>query len=225
MDEAEKSLSEALRLKPDFANEHCNLGVVLDDLGRFEKPRRADARRCASNRRMRSLMPISGTYSFISGVAVKPSRAMARHCACDRTSESGGGLGEALLLAGQFEEGWKEFGQAWLTERLAGWRPLLGVPVLEREAIWDRVILLLAESGLGDALQFCRHVPQVACGAPGWSPRQTGLAVEPLRHLLAMAAKSRRQSLISVAAPVSPTHPRRMAERDQPGAERLAAPG
>jgi tetratricopeptide (TPR) repeat protein len=39
-----------------------------------------------------------------------------------------GALGQALLLAGQFKERWKEFGSRWLTERLVGLCPLLGVP-------------------------------------------------------------------------------------------------
>ena len=37
LDEAETSLREALRLKPDFANAHTDLGRVLDYLGRFEE--------------------------------------------------------------------------------------------------------------------------------------------------------------------------------------------
>jgi tetratricopeptide (TPR) repeat protein len=89
--------------------------------------------------------------------------------------ECRGGLGEAILLAGKFEEGWKEFGQRWLAERLAGQRPLLGVPAWNGEAIGDRVILLLADDGLGDAPQFCRYMPQVAAGAG-----RTILAVQAL---------------------------------------------
>jgi hypothetical protein len=45
----------------------------------------------------------------------------------------------------------------------------------------------------------------------GWCARQTGLAIEPLRHLFPLAPKSGRQSLVSAAAPVSPTRSRRLA--------------
>jgi hypothetical protein len=55
------------------------------------------------------------------------------------------------------------------------------------------------------------------------TPWQTGLALESFRHLPALAAKSRRYPLVPVAAPVSPTYPRGLAERDQPRAGRLAA--
>ena len=47
------------------------------------------------------------------------------------------------------------------------------VPSWNGEAIGDRVILLHAEYGLGDTLQFCRYVPQIATGA------KTVLEVQP----------------------------------------------
>ncbi len=50
------------------------------------------------------------------------------------------------------------------------WRCRIGTG----EAIGDRVILLVAEQGHGDTLQFCRYVPQIAAGA-----RRTILAVQP----------------------------------------------
>jgi hypothetical protein len=39
------------------------------------------------------------------------------------------------------------------------------VPPWRGEAIGDRVILLYAEQGFGDTLQFCRYVPRIAAGA------------------------------------------------------------
>ena len=48
------------------------------------------------------------------------------------------------------------------------------MPFWNGEAIGDRVILLLANQGHGDTLQFCRYVPQIAAGAS-----RTVLAVQP----------------------------------------------
>ena len=48
------------------------------------------------------------------------------------------------------------------------------MPSWNGKAIGDRVILLLADQGHGEALQFCRYVPQIAAGA-----RRTVLAVHP----------------------------------------------
>ena len=39
------------------------------------------------------------------------------------------------------------------------------MPSWNGKAIGDRVILLLADQGHGEALQFCRYVPQIAAGA------------------------------------------------------------
>ena len=52
--------------------------------------------------------------------------------------------------------------------------PLFPVPSWNGEAIGDHVILLLADQGHGDTLQFCRYVPQIAAGT-----RRTILAVQP----------------------------------------------
>src|SRR5271166_1386190 len=52
--------------------------------------------------------------------------------------------------------------------------PAFSVRSWNGEAIGDRVIFLLSDQGIGDALQFCRYVPQVASGA-----KETILAVQP----------------------------------------------
>jgi tetratricopeptide (TPR) repeat protein len=76
-------------------------------------------------------------------------------------------LGVTLLLAGQFEEGWKELEWRLQTKGMVGELSRFSVPSWNGEAIGDRVILLHAEYGLGDTLQFCRYVGRDAIqGAP-----------------------------------------------------------
>ena len=58
--------------------------------------------------------------------------------------------------------------------RRAGCALFSAVPSWNGEVIGDRVILLLADQGHGDTLQFCRYVPQIAAGA-----RRTILGVQP----------------------------------------------
>ena len=115
LDEAEISLREALRLKPDFANAHNNLGRVLDYLGRFEEAE-------ASVRMALRLEPEHAFAHFYSRVRPLPSRAYQRsrgelsHGIAPPTGNPGSGtmaLGLALLSAGKFEEGWKEFEWRW----------------------------------------------------------------------------------------------------------------
>jgi len=175
LDEAETSLREALRLKPDFANAHNNLGSVLDDLGRFEEAE-------ASLRTALRLEPAHALAHYNLGNILYNLGRATEAQASFRTAlrlrpdmpEWHAALGLALLLAGQFEEGWKEFEWRWQTERGARRGSLFSVPCWNGEAIGDRVILLFADEGYGDTLQFCRYVPQIAAGARG-----VVLAVQP----------------------------------------------
>ena len=172
LDEAETSLREALHLKPDFANAHRELGHVLDYLGRFEEAE-------ASVRTALRLQPEDalahyklGRILYHLGRATE-AQASFRAVSCLRPEipEWRWALGQALLLAGEFEDGWTEFEGRWRTERMV---PPFSVPSWNGEPIGDRVILLFADQGHGDTLQFCRYVPQIAAGA-----RTTVLAVQP----------------------------------------------
>ena len=175
LDEAETSLREAVRLKPDLANAHTELGRVLDCLGRFDEAE-------ASVRTALRLQPeaalVHCTLGYILYHLGRVVEAQASYRTALRLSPENRQwrvfLGEALLLAGQLEEGWKEFEWRWQSEGQIRLRSLFGVPSWKGEAIGDRVILLLADQGHGDALQFCRYVPQVAARA-----RRTVLAVQP----------------------------------------------
>ncbi len=172
LNEAEISLREALRLKPDSADVHCELGLVLDYLGRFEEAE-------ASQRTALRLQPEDALAHFRLGRILcrlgRATEAQASFRMVPRGRpeilEWRWGLGLALLMAGQMEEGWKEFEWRWQTEHMV---PPLSVPSWNGEAIGDRVILLFADQGLGDALQFCRYVPQVTACA-----KRTILAVQP----------------------------------------------
>jgi tetratricopeptide (TPR) repeat protein len=170
--EAETSLREALRLRPDFANAHSNLAIVLDCLGRFDEAE-------ASMRTALRLRPERAfDHCYLGNIFCNLGRVSEAVASC-RTAlrlqteepERHVSLGLGFLLAGQFEEGWKEFEWRWQTQWL--WqvqrRMRLGrdlpVPPWNGEPIGDRVILLLADAGNGDALHFCRYVPQIAARA------------------------------------------------------------
>ena len=185
LDEAETSFREALRLEPDFANAHHELGNVLDFLGRFEEaeasvrtalrlqPENALAHSALGNILYRLGRTTEAQASYRTALRLRP-----------ESPEWHVGLGLALLLAGQLEEGWTEFEWRWQSGHLVrrGWPPF-PVPAWNGEAIGDRVILLIADQGHGDTLQFCRYIPRIAANAG-----RTLLAVEPsLMRLLSPA--------------------------------------
>jgi tetratricopeptide (TPR) repeat protein len=173
LDEAETSLREALRLKPDFANAHCELGNVLNYLGRFEEAE-------ATVRTALCLQPEDAlAHSKLGGILYhlgRPTEAEASYRAALRLEPEIPGwhrsLGFALLLAGRLGEGWNELEWRWRVEERTVRR--FSAPYWNGEAIGDRIILLFAEWGHGDTLQFCRYVPQIAAGAG-----RTVLAVQP----------------------------------------------
>ena len=65
--------------------------------------------------------------------------------------------GVAHLLAGQFAEGWDAY--EWRKRRYPACYPPLPGPQWDGEALEGRTILVRAEQGFGDALQFARYLP------------------------------------------------------------------
>jgi tetratricopeptide (TPR) repeat protein len=72
-------------------------------------------------------------------------------------------LGECLLVQGNFEDGWKEFEWRWRTPEMAAADRQWTTPRwCGNEDISGKTILVHAEQGLGDTIQFCRYVQKIA---------------------------------------------------------------
>jgi tetratricopeptide (TPR) repeat protein len=67
-----------------------------------------------------------------------------------------------LLQLGEFRRGWQEYEWRWGTPFFAPQRRAFTAPPWGGENIADKTILLHAEQGFGDTLQFLRYVPLVA---------------------------------------------------------------
>jgi hypothetical protein len=89
-------------------------------------------------------------------------------------------LAEALLLRGELAEGFREYEWRY---RIAGAPPLL--PPNNRRPHWDgsplpdATLLLIADQGFGDSIQFCRYIPWVCERCP-----QVVVVADPLMHPL-----------------------------------------
>ena len=70
-------------------------------------------------------------------------------------------LAVAYLLAGNYEQGWKQYETRWNYEHLAGGLPNYTQPKWVGQEVKDKTVLVLGEQGHGDNLQFVRFVGDI----------------------------------------------------------------
>ena len=189
-EEALQAYDEAVRLDDELAATHLNRGNTLRELDRLDEALLAYDRAV-------QLDPADWEGHFNRGIALHDLRrvpqalrsySLARRLAPDEAQiEWNEAL--ALLMGERWHEGWLAYESRWQLEPPAAGiaaqagRPWRGVEPLDRMRL-----LLVAEQGLGDTLQFCRYVPSVvALGA-----QVTVLVPESLHPLLRSLAPGLR---------------------------------
>jgi tetratricopeptide (TPR) repeat protein len=158
---AEAAFRRALALQPDFLDAEINLGSALFYQGRVEEAvaanRRAlarDPRHIHALRNLAASLRALGSFeealaAYRQAIGIVPNFAEAHR-------------DEALLLLllGRFEEGWRKYEWRWRASSV-GANPIRG-PRWNGEPLGGRTIVLQAEQGIGDTLQFIRYAPLVA---------------------------------------------------------------
>jgi tetratricopeptide (TPR) repeat protein len=162
--EALESCDRAIALKPDYAEAHYNRASVFYGFRRLEEA-------VANCDRAIALKPIFAEAYDGRAVALHELGLMADALAgFERAIELKPGYAEAhhhmamcRLALGDYAKGWPQYEWRWETRQFEHGRRDLDAPLwLGREDLRGRTILLHAEQGLGDTLQFCRYVPNVA---------------------------------------------------------------
>ena len=87
---------------------------------------------------------------------------------CPDAADARLNLAMAALLNGAFDEGWKLYEARWQVDpTLSATRDIPAPRWTGKEPVAGKTVLLHAEQGFGDTLQFCRYAPLVAnMGAP-----------------------------------------------------------
>jgi tetratricopeptide (TPR) repeat protein len=160
-DEAEMPLREALAIAPDDAGSWSNLAVDLYRQGRDKEAE-------VAYQRALELEEASGNYvdafvnyaSYLRNVGrIDEAIAMYRQYLPRLPSTSGlTQLGMCLLHKGEFTPGWALYEFRWLQEPMVSLRANLDIPIWQGQDIRGRTILVRAEQGVGDVVQFARYM-------------------------------------------------------------------
>ena len=163
LDEAVACYRTALALKPDYSEAHNNLGAALGYQGRQD-----DAIACYQT--AIDLDPDFAEAHANLGNALAEQGQRGDAVVCYRMAidlkpdfpEAHNSLAMALLARGDMQAGWQEYEWRWKTREGAVARHNFAQPQWRGEAAAGKTLLIHAEQGLGDTIQFCRYATLAA---------------------------------------------------------------
>jgi tetratricopeptide (TPR) repeat protein len=160
LEEAVACCQQALRLEPDCAEAYNTLGATLVNQGKVDealtrfqpalqlKPGYANAYHNLGAALLELGRTQEALQNFEEAVRLKPDYATARMS-----------LGMVHLLLGNFERAWPDYEWRWRTKEFPP--RSFTQPRWDGKPLGGQTILLHAEQGLGDTLQFIRYAPLV----------------------------------------------------------------
>jgi hypothetical protein len=163
LEEALADYDHAISLAPGYAQVYGNRGNVLKDLGRLDEA-------LGSYDRAITIDPLNEEVHNNKGMVLqdmgllKEALACYEHAAKIKPEYAPAYWSMALLklLAGDYDEGWKLYEWRWKDSQKDKVRVFSQPLWLGVEALKGKALLIYAEQGLGDSIQFCRYALMAA---------------------------------------------------------------
>jgi Flp pilus assembly protein TadD len=179
-DEAITLLESAIARQPNVANWHLNLCALYRGKNRLDEALRAGREAVryspdtANHRVELALTHLTrgeldeASRNFREAIGREPENAAAHM-----------GMGELLLAMGEYQPGWMEYSWRNKLDQARGTLPKMTAAPWNGMHIPNGRILLVADQGFGDMIQFARYIPRVRERVPhliiGWGPEVTAL--------------------------------------------------
>lgn len=146
----------ALQLEPNYADAYTNLGTAYHDLGKLDEAFASYERALSLNPNHMGAIANAGLVSADQGKLTEAMLLYNRALATDSSLiNARHNRSLLMLLQGDFLRGWPEYEWRWKTEQM----PLRQFvqPRWNGEPLPGKTILIWAEQGFGDTIQFVRY--------------------------------------------------------------------
>ncbi len=151
----------ALAQAPENEESHNTLGILLHTQGRFAEAVPVFSRSEA----LGSIPAISNRGNSLLDLGQMDEALAAHRTALDREPDHPGArynLALTQLRLGYWREGWRNYEARWLFREVHRRPRVFPFPRWQGELLRGQRVLLHAEQGLGDTIQFCRYATMVA---------------------------------------------------------------
>lgn len=161
--EAEEQFVAALAVEPDSSRNHNALGIALMKQDRFAEAVHSFTHALACEPANLHAMNNLGTIYKFQGQGELAIGCFQRILAIDPSyADAEWNLSLAYLLLGNYRKGWSHYDARWTKATSPVEKRVFAGHQWDGHMVPDDTILLYAEQGFGDTLQFIRFVPEVA---------------------------------------------------------------